>query len=149
MDIKNILLIEDNANDIILTKRALAKSRIYNRLQVIEDGGEALKYFFGDDGKNGCPENELPLVVLLDLNLPKVSGLEILYKMRTVEKTKRIPVVVLTSSGNEQDQICSNKLAVVSFIRKPVKFFEFAEAIRLLGLYLLVLNSQPLEIVCQ
>ena len=147
MDIKNILLIEDNDNDVELTKRALTKSRIYNRLQVIGDGGEALKYFFGDDGKSGCLDNELPLVVLLDLNLPKVNGIEILSKMRAAEKTKLIPMVVLTSSGNEQDQISRDKLGEVSFIRKPVKFFEFTEAIRLLGLYLLVLNSQPLEAI--
>jgi two-component system response regulator len=114
---------------------------------VIGDGGEALKYFFGDDGKSGCLDNELPLVVLLDLNLPKVNGIEILSKMRAAEKTKLIPVVVLTSSGNEQDQISRDKLGIVSFIRKPVKFFEFTEAIRLLGLYLLVLNSQPLETI--
>lgn len=147
MDIKNILLIEDNDNDVELTKRALTKSRISNSLQVIGDGGEALKYFFGDDGKSGCLDNELPLVVLLDLNLPKVNGIEILSKMRAAEKTKLIPVVVLTSSGNEQDQISRDKLGIVSFIRKPVKFFEFTEAIRLLGLYLLVLNSQPLETI--
>jgi two-component system response regulator len=147
LDIKNILLIEDNDNDVELTKRALTKSRIYNRLQVIGDGGEALKYFFGDDGKSGCLDNELPLVVLLDLNLPKVNGIEILSKMRAAEKTKLIPMVVLTSSGNEQDQISRDKLGEVSFIRKPVKFFEFTEAIRLLGLYLLVLNSQPLEAI--
>jgi two-component system response regulator len=147
LDIKNILLIEDNDNDVELTKRALTKSRISNSLQVIGDGGEALKYFFGDDGKSGCLDNELPLVVLLDLNLPKVNGIEILSKMRAAEKTKLIPVVVLTSSGNEQDQISRDKLGIVSFIRKPVKFFEFTEAIRLLGLYLLVLNSQPLETI--
>ena len=141
MEKKKMLLIEDNLNDVELTKRALQKSKIGNELMVLEDGVEALKYFFGANGKNGCSTEDLPVVVLLDLNLPKVNGLEVLRGMRANEKTKLVPVIVLTSSNEEKDIITSYHLGANSFVRKPVKFNEFAEAIRLLGLYWLVVNQ--------
>jgi two-component system response regulator len=137
---KKILLVEDNPKDTELTKRALVKSNITNSLEVVEDGEEALQYFFGEDGRSGCPIEELPVVVLLDLKLPKVDGLEVLRRMRSHQKTELIPVVVLTSSSEEKDIIASYDLGANSFVRKPVRFNEFAEAIRQLGLYWLILN---------
>jgi two-component system response regulator len=137
---RKILLVEDNPKDVELTKRALAKSNVTNGLMVVEDGEEALKFFFGEDGRSGCAIDDLPVVVLLDLKLPRVDGLEVLRSMRASEKTKLIPVVVLTSSSEEKDIIASYDLGANSFVRKPVKFNEFAEAIRQLGLYWLILN---------
>ena len=141
MDTKKILLVEDNPNDVELTRRALQKSNICNELTVAEDGVEAVKYFFGEDGKSGCSIEDLPVVVLLDLNLPRISGLDVLRRMRANEKTKLIPVIVLTSSNEEKDIISSYHLGANSFVRKPVKFVEFAEAIRVLGLFWLVINQ--------
>ncbi len=141
MDKRNILLVEDNPGDVELTRRALQKSNISNGLIVVEDGVEALKYFFGENGKNGCPPDELPVVVLLDLKLPRVDGLEVLRRLRSSDKTRLIPVVVLTSSNEERDIVTSYDLGANSFVRKPVRFSEFAEAIRQLGLYWLILNQ--------
>ena len=141
MENKKILLVEDNPNDIDLTKRALQKSNILNELIIAEDGVEALTYFFGEDGKTGCSIEDLPVVVLLDLNLPRVNGLDALRRIRADEKTKLVPVIILTSSNEEKDIITSYHLGANSFVRKPVKFNEFAEAIRLLGLYWLVINQ--------
>ena len=141
MESKKILLVEDNPKDVELTKRALQKSNVTNGLKVVEDGVAALEYFFGKDGKSGCSIEELPVVVLLDLKLPRVDGLEVLRRMRASEKTKLVPVVVLTSSSEEKDIIASYDLGANSFVRKPVKFTEFAEAIRQLGLYWLILNQ--------
>jgi two-component system, response regulator len=138
---KKILLVEDNPNDIELTKRALQKSNILNELIVAEDGVEGLKYFFGEGGNGGCLVEDLPVVVLLDINLPRVNGLDVLRRLRTHEKTKLLPVIILTSSNEEKDIITSYNLGANSFVRKPVKFSEFAEAIRLLGLYWLVINQ--------
>jgi two-component system, response regulator len=138
---QRILLVEDNPNDVELTRRALAKANVSNGIKVVEDGVEALKFFFGEDGKSGCAGEECPVVVLLDLKLPKVDGLEVLRRLRADKKTKRIPVVVLTSSSEESDIIASYDLGANSFVRKPVKFTEFAEAIRQLGLYWLILNQ--------
>lgn len=140
MESKRILLIEDNPMDAELTKRALQKANILNRLIVKEDGVEALKYFFGENGKNGCAIEDLPLVVLLDLKLPKMDGLEVLRQMRADGKTRLVPVVVLTSSNEEKDIIASYNLGANSFVRKPINFSEFADAIRQLGLYWLILN---------
>ena len=138
---QKILLVEDNPKDVELTKRALEKSNVSNGIKVVEDGVEALKFFFGEDGKSGCADEECPVVVLLDLKLPKVDGLEVLRRLRAEEKTKRIAVVVLTSSNEEKDIIASYDLGANSFVRKPVKFAEFAEAIKQLGLYWLILNQ--------
>jgi CheY-like chemotaxis protein len=138
---QKILLVEDNPKDVELTKRALEKSNVTNGIKVVEDGVEALKFFFGEDGKSGCAGEECPVVILLDLKLPKVDGLEVLRRLRADEKTKRIPVVVLTSSNEEKDIIASYDLGANSFVRKPVKFAEFAEAIKQLGLYWLILNQ--------
>ncbi len=141
MESKKILLVEDNPGDVELTKRAIEKSNVANGLMVAEDGVEALKYFFGEDGKSGCEIKDLPVVVLLDLKLPRVDGLEVLRRMRASQKTKLVPVVVLTSSNEEKDIVASYDLGANSFVRKPVKFSEFAEAIRQLGLYWLILNQ--------
>ena len=141
MESKKILLVEDNPNDVELTKRALKKSNIGNELIVANDGVEALNYFFGEGDNGGCASDELPVVVWLDLNLPKVNGLEVLRRLRANEKTKFVPVIILTSSNEGKDIISSYDLGANSFARKPVKFNEFAEAIRLLGLYWLVINQ--------
>jgi len=138
---KKILLVEDNHNDIDLTKRALKKSNILNELIVAEDGVEGLKYFFGEDGKGGCSVEDLPVVVLLDINLPRINGLDLLRRLRNHEKTKLLPVIILTSSNEEKDIITSYNLGANSFVRKPVKFDEFAEAVRVLGLFWLVINQ--------
>ena len=139
---QEILLVEDNPRDVELTKLALEKANVTNGIKVVEDGVEALKFFFGEDGMSGCLDEECPVVVLLDLKLPKVDGLEVLRRLRSSDKTKRIPVVVLTSSNEEKDIIASYDLGANSFVRKPVKFVEFAEAIRQLGLYWLILNQR-------
>ncbi len=141
MNGNRILLVEDNPRDVELTTRALKKANVSNGMKVVEDGVEALNFFFGEDGQSGCPIEELPVVVLLDLKLPRIDGLEVLRRMRASEKTKLIPVVVLTSSSEESDLVASYDLGANSFIRKPVKFADFAEAIRQLGLYWLILNQ--------
>ncbi len=141
MECRRILLVEDNPGDIELTKRALAKSNIANEMTVAEDGVEALEYLFGADGKGGCPANDLPVVILLDLKLPRIDGLEVLQRIRREEKTKQVPVVVLTSSDEQKDIIESYHLGANSYIRKPVKFNEFVDAVRQLGLYWLILNT--------
>jgi two-component system, response regulator len=131
---KAILLIEDNPSDVDLTRRAFEKSRIANELVVAEDGESALLYL---------QESELPAVALLDLNLPKIPGLEVLRRIRANARTRRLPVVILTSSKEEQDVAAGYDLGVNSYIRKPVDFKQFAVCIERLGLYWLVLNEQP------
>ncbi|MDP2174057.1 MAG: response regulator [Candidatus Cloacimonadaceae bacterium] len=138
---KTILLVEDNPSDIELTKRALSKSRIGNELIVKEDGLEALTYLFEECGKPG--KASLPTLILLDLKLPVVDGMEVLRRIRTDERTKRLPVVILTSSGETVDIGNSYDLGANSFIRKPVDFNQFAEAVKYLGLYWLVINEPP------
>ncbi len=140
---KVILLVEDNASDIDLTRRALGKSRISNELVVIEDGKEAIDYLFGLEGYAERDIKELPALVLLDLKLPKVDGLEVLRRIRGNELTRRLPVVILTTSKEERDIATSYDLGVNSYIQKPVDFIQFAEAITHLGLYWLVLNEPP------
>ena len=141
-----ILLVEDNPKDVELTRRALQKSNITNELVVAGDGVEALNYFFGEDGKSGWAAEDLPVVVLLDLKLPKIDGMEVLRRLRAHEKTKMVPVVVLTSSNEEKDILGSYNLGANSFVRKPVNFGDFAEAINHLGLYWLILNQPaPLD----
>lgn len=140
---KAILLVEDNADDIDLTKRAFKKANIKNELVIAEDGQEAIDRLFG--GKNG--EQPLrPVVTLLDLNLPKIGGLEVLRRIRKDDKTKHLPVVVLTSSNEESDLVESYDLGVNSYIRKPVDFKQFVDAVTTLQLYWMVLNQPPPEI---
>jgi two-component system, response regulator len=140
---KDILLVEDNEDDVFLTKRALAKSNIMNKLVVARDGVEAIDYLFGDQTKTSSESNACPVLILLDLKLPRVDGLQVLKQIRENEKTRVCPVVILTSSKEEVDIIKGYKLGANSFIRKPVSFDQFVEAVRQLGLYWLVLNEQP------
>jgi len=143
MNTRNILLIEDNPSDIELTRRAFAKARVTNELVVIEDGGRALDYLFGGQSGSGLPPDQMPALVLLDLKLPVVDGLDILRRIRGEARTRRLPVVILTSSREDQDVAQSYDLGVNSYIRKPVDFLQFSEAIRSLGLYWLVINEPP------
>jgi two-component system, response regulator len=136
---KSILLVEDNPDDEALTLRALRKHDLAGRVAVARDGVEALSYLLGDGERE--PLGELPQVVLLDLNLPKLDGLEVLGRLRASPRTRRLPVVILTSSKEEQDLIASYDLGANSYIRKPVDFVQFVEAIRQLGVYWLVLNE--------
>lgn len=138
-----ILLVEDNPDDIALTLRAFKKSNILNEITVKKDGQEALDYFFGPEGVADDNKSDLPALILLDLKLPKVGGLEVLEKLRADERTKLIPVVILTSSKEQGDMLNGYKLGCNSYIRKPVDFEQFAEAVKQLGLYWLVLNEAP------
>lgn len=140
---KVILLIEDNPSDVDLTKRALAKGRIGNELVVAEDGEAAFEYLWGTGAHAGREVSELPALALLDLNLPKIHGIEVLRRIRADARTKRLPVVILTSSKEEQDVAAGYDLWVNSYIRKPVDFKQFAHCIEQLGLYWLVMNEQP------
>jgi len=140
---KIILLVEDNPSDIGLTQRALDKSHIVNKMVVVEDGQEALDYLFGGGQYTGRDLNELPALVLLDLKLPRVSGFDVLRQIREDERTSRVPVVVLTTSKEEQDVAQSYDLRANSYIRKPVDFTQFVQAIQHMGLYWLVLNEPP------
>ena len=140
---KTILLIEDNLSDIELTRRAFEKGHIGNRLVVTEDGQEALNYLFGTGAQAGEEAPPLPAVVLLDLKLPKMDGQEVLRRIRTNERTKRLPVVILTSSNEDCDLAECYDMGANSYIRKPVDFNQFAEAVRQLGLYWLILNEPP------
>jgi two-component system, response regulator len=143
MNSKNILLVEDNPSDVKLTKRALEQNQITNELIVAEDGQEALDYLFGTGQYAGREIQELPAVVLLDLKLPKIEGLEVLQRIRANELTRLIPVVILTSSSQEEDMIASYNLGANSYIRKPVNFHQFTDAVRTLGMYWLLLNEPP------
>jgi two-component system response regulator len=138
-----ILLVEDNPDDQLLAKRALTQNRIANQVIVTSDGEEAMEYLFGTGRFAGRNTWDLPAVVLLDLKLPKVDGLEVLRRVRADDRTKLIPIVMLTSSKQEQDLIASYSLGVNSYIRKPVDFNQFVEAVRQFGLYWLVLNEAP------
>jgi two-component system response regulator len=140
---KTILLIEDNPSDIELTRRALERSHVANELVVVQDGQEALDYLFGSGAYAGRELSALPGVTLLDLHLPKVPGLEVLRAIRADPRTRRMPVVILTSSNEEPDLAASYDLGVNSYIQKPVDFESFSEAIRTLGLYWLMLNEPP------
>jgi two-component system response regulator len=138
---KTILLIEDNADDEELTIRALKKNNVTNHLVVARNGVEALDFLFGTGAYAGRNVALLPGLVLLDLKLPKIDGLEVLRRIRADERTRRIPVTVLTSSKEEQDLVRSYDLGANSYIRKPVDFNQFTEAVRQLGLYWLMLNE--------
>jgi len=143
MDNKSILLVEDNPDDEALTLRALKKNNIRNEVVVARDGAEALDYLFGTGPYAGRDMSVMPTVTLLDIKLPKIDGLEVLRRMRADERTKLLPVVILTSSKEEQDLTDGYKLGASSYIRKPVDFSQFTEAVRELGLYWLVLNETP------
>jgi two-component system response regulator len=145
MQEKIIVLVEDNPNDEALTLRALKKNNIANEVVVVRDGAEALDFLFSQGAYAGRDPDQVISVVLLDLKLPKADGLEVLKKLRENPKTKLLPVVVLTSSKEEQDLIRSYSLGANSYIRKPVDFAQFIEAVRQLGLYWLVLNETPLQ----
>lgn len=138
-----ILLVEDNPNDVELTLRAFEKNKIANEIVVASDGEEALDYLFATGAYADRDPNAWPEVVLLDLKLPKMHGLDLLQRLRADERTKRLPVVILTSSNEEKDLIASYDLGANSFVRKPVDFAQFADASRQLGLYWLVLNELP------
>jgi two-component system response regulator len=140
---KVILLIEDNPSDVLLTKRALEKNHIRNELAVAEDGQDALDYLYCNGAHATRNPAELPTLILLDLKLPKVDGLDVLRRIRADERTRRIPVVVLTSSKEQEDLAKSYDLGANSFVRKPVDFSQFVEAVKQLGLYWLVLNEPP------
>jgi two-component system response regulator len=137
-----ILLVEDNPDDIELTRRAFAKNMLANQLVVAEDGEEALDYLFAR-GKYEGRTGRQPAVVLLDLQLPGLNGIEVLRAIRQDERTAMIPVVIMTSSNEERDLIDSYRLGANSYVRKPVNFNEFIEAVRQLGMYWLLLNEAP------
>jgi len=143
MDDAIILLVEDNADDEALTLRALKKNNIKNEVIVARDGSEALDYLFGEGTHAARGTPLMPQVILLDLNLPKLNGFEVLRRMRSDERTKLLPVVILTSSDEEQDRINGYGLGANSYVRKPVEFGAFIEAVRQLGLYWLILNRPP------
>jgi two-component system, response regulator len=140
---KIILLAEDNPNDVFLTKRALKKSNIVNELVVTNDGVETCDYLFSTGTFAGRTPDDMPVVVLLDLKMPRMGGLEVLKQVRANPKTQVLPVIVLTSSKEEADIISSYKLGCNAYVCKPVDFSQFAEAIKQLGLFWLVLNEPP------
>lgn len=141
METMEILYIEDNVSDIELTLRALKQHNVANRIQIIKDGEEALEYIFATGPYKERDVNAKPKVILLDLKLPKVSGLEILKKLKSDDLYKSIPVVVLTSSREESDIIESYKYGVNSYVVKPINFEDFSKAVSTLGLYWLLINE--------
>ncbi|MDQ1362609.1 MAG: hypothetical protein QG652_469 [Pseudomonadota bacterium] len=142
-DKKIILLVEDNPDDEALTLRAIKKNNILNEVMVARDGVAALDYLLGTGDHAGRDIRELPQLVLLDLKLPRIDGLEVLRRLRSEAHTRLLPVVILTTSNEERDIISGYQLGANSYIRKPVDFEQFMEAVRQLGLYWLVLNVAP------
>ncbi len=138
-----ILLVEDNPDDQTLILRALKKNNILNEVVLVRDGVEALDYLFSTGAHQGRDPDLMPQVVLLDIKLPKLDGLEVLKRIRADERTKRLPVVILTSSREQQDLMVSYDCGVNSYIQKPVDFNQFSEAVRKLGLYWILLNIPP------
>jgi two-component system response regulator len=143
---KSILLVEDNPDDVELTLRALRQYNISNEISVVRDGAEALDYLFATGTYSDRDTTLMPAVVILDLKLPKVDGLEVLQRMRADERTALVPVVILTSSKEERDMINGYKFGANSYVQKPVDFKQFIEAARQLGLYWLVINEPPPQI---
>lgn len=143
MQDRTILLVEDNPDDQELTLRAIRAEHIRNEVVVVEDGEEALEYLFAEGRYSDRDAEDLPQVVLLDLKLPKIDGLEVLERLRADERTRLLPVVILTSSKEERDLVDGYSLGANSYVRKPVHFTEFREAVRKLGLYWLLLNEPP------
>ena len=142
-DDKTILLVEDNPDDEALTLRALKRANVRNPVVVARDGVEALDYLFGTGAHTGRDTSDTPQVVLLDLKLPRLDGLEVLRRLRADARTKLLPVVILTSSTEDQDRIAGYELGANSYVRKPVDFSQFVDAVRQLGLYWLLLNQPP------
>ena len=140
---KVILLVEDNPDDEVLTLRALRKNNILNDVVVARDGAEALDYLFGEGEFAGRAGADLPTVVLLDIGLPRLSGLEVLQRLRADPRTRLLPVVVLTSSDEEKDRLGSYQHGANSYVRKPLDFGEFAETVARLGVYWLATNERP------
>lgn len=140
---KVILLVEDNPDDVALTMRALKKNNIMNEVVIARDGVEALDYLFGEGAWAGRDPAKIPVVILLDLKLPRVDGLEVLKRIRGDQRTRLLPVVILTSSNEEGDLISGYALGANSYVRKPVDFNQFSEAVRHLGLYWLLWNEPP------
>jgi CheY-like chemotaxis protein len=140
---KIILVVEDNPDDEELTRIALQESNIAHQLVVVRDGVEALDYLFATGAHAGRGANVMPQLILLDLKLPKMTGLEVLRRLRTDERTRFIPVVILTSSLEEEDLLNAYRLCANGYVRKPVDFSQFGEAVRRLGLYWLTLNEAP------
>jgi DNA-binding response OmpR family regulator len=136
---KTILLVEDNPDDVELIRRAFATHNVLNEMMVAHDGVEALDYFFGP----GAEERPLPQVILLDLKLPKVDGHEVLRRLRAEERTKLLPIVILTTSDEQSDIIRGYEYGASSYVRKPVDFEEFLRAVKTLGIYWLMLNEPP------
>ena len=143
MNIKTILLVEDNPDDEALTIRALKRSRIVNDVVVAHDGVEALDYLFGTGQYEGRDLTLQPTVILLDLKLPRIDGIEVLRRIRADSRTALLPVVVLTTSSEEQDLIDSYSLGCNSYVRKPIDFVQFSEAVQQLGMYWLLMNEAP------
>lgn len=143
MPTKAILLVEDNPDDEAMTIRALMKNNVGNKVVVARDGVAALDYLFGTGPHEGRDLNIMPQLVLLDLNLPKVDGMEVLRRLRADDRTKLLPIVILTTSDEDADRLNTYGVGANSFVRKPVDFNQFSEAVRQLGLYWLVLNQSP------
>jgi two-component system, response regulator len=140
---ETILLVEDNPDDIELTMRAFRKNNIANQVIVAHDGVEAIDYLFGQGAYAGRNTAEKPRLVLLDLKMPRMDGIHVLEKLRSDERTALLPVVILTSSKEEQDLVASYKLGANSYVRKPINFNEFLEAVHQIGLYWLLINESP------
>jgi two-component system response regulator len=140
---KEILLVEDNPDDVELTLRAFRRNNVRNTIRVVSDGRAAVDYLFGGDGAKSPPS--LPAVILLDINMPQMNGLEVLERIRGNERTRRVPVVVLTSSVEERDLLAAYNTGANSYVRKPVDFSEFVEAAGRIGSYWLIDNVPPTE----